>query len=1023
MSVFLCISAILLSQIAGTFVPVRLRVEYLDSPISIDVSNPRFSWALSSSSRNVSQSSYLINVTSSNGDVIWSNKVNSNQSQNVVYAGAPLVSDADYSWTVVVWDQNDMPSTSATSTFSTAALRNQEDFQNAQFIIGQNQETMLRTEFTISSEIVRARLWILGLGNFKASINGNSDGFPVLGSFTTFSKRVLYEVVDVKDKLRVGCNAIGVMLGNGWYAQHSIKEGTPSLLMYLSVTTVNEGKVVLVSSTQQNSSSLLFTSAPSPVTSNDMYIGEAYDANLYQPGWDACNFKPTSPWTPAILSTSTPGNGAAIFNSHTIPIIREEDYVASSIYSPFGNAYVFDFGQNMAGQLTFCSIGVAGTTAFVSVAETVHRDGSIWNQYGARVAGTINFTFAGTGNTECFSSHFVYYGFRYAQIEGLSVVPDESTLVAHFIHSKLARTGSFVSSNSLLNAIKHATQYAALSNLVDIPTDCPQRERRGYLGDGQVSCETNIYLHDMPAFYTKWLRDIVDVQYPSGELTDTAPYYSHGKAPGDPAWTEGYPLVLKWMHDYYEDPVVIEKNYEPLLKFVDYTVAQGAANGTDGLYTFQIYGDWGSAYEGIDFSPYWKTPDQSAYFFIKGLDIAAWASTLVGNVTGASYYSNLASQARTAYTSVFFNPQNSSFLRGYPINQLLALDLGGVIPSGSEAAVLDVLVNDIIQGLPHYNVSGTSNFGGIVTTKLIYDVLQRNGRTDLSLQMHMQTSSPSYGFWVEQGFTTLVESWNDEKYNPISSLNHIMFGGGYPAMFHSFGGIDRRPGSIGWHDLLFEPFPSLPNLTFAQASIDSPLGLISSDWSMNLAGAGNVCGGGPERSKVLLQCLNDQGQIGSGVFTNVTFASFGTPGGSCGAYVIDPTCHSAVSQEVVSQLCIGQTNCTIDATVQVFGKTDPCPGFSKSLAVQLYGPECATITFSIATSVPPSAVGDISVPTLGIDPSSTSLFITESGIPIWQNGVYISKSTNGVSKAVVSPSKNAITFSVTSGNYQFQVYG
>ena len=241
-------------------------------------------------------------------------------------------------------------------------------------------------------------------------------------------------------------------------------------------------------------------------------------------------------------------------------------------------------------------------------------------------------------------------------------------------------------------------------------------------------------------------------------------------------------------------------------------------------------------------------------------------------------------------------------------------------------------------------------------------------------------------------------------------------------MFHSFGGIDRRPGSIGWHDLLFVPFPSLPNLTFAQASIDSPIGLISSDWSLNIAGAGNVCGGGPERSKVTLQCLNTQGKIGTGVFTNVTFASFGTPGGSCGAYVVDPTCNAPVSEQVVSQLCLGQTNCTIDATVEVFGKTDPCPGFSKSLAVQLYGPDCATITFSISATVPPSAVGEISVPTLGVDPTSSLLFITESGYPIWQNGAFVSNSTNGISKAVTSPSTGAIVFSVTSGNYDIQVY-
>jgi hypothetical protein len=293
-----------------------------------------------------------------------------------------------------------------------------------------------------------------------------------------FEVLFLYDAWDVSALLRPGCNAIGVMLGAGWYSEPSVKVGPRSLIAMLSVMTADGAKTYFASSLTPGANSLVFSSTVGPVTSDNIYAGENYDARLEQPGFAACAFTPPAPWLPAVAAPdprTVHGSVMSWQSPASAPMI-DRDYSVAAITTPSDGVYVVDFAQNMAGTTTFKVVCPNGPQwIYMAYGESLHPDGTVLNQYGNIM--NSNFTCAGTGDVETYKTLFSYYGFRYVQLTNFPGVPDEGTFTAHLIHSAVGQTGAFNSDNDLLNNIQHCTRFASLSNLMDVPTDCPQRER------------------------------------------------------------------------------------------------------------------------------------------------------------------------------------------------------------------------------------------------------------------------------------------------------------------------------------------------------------------------------------------------------------------------------------------------------------------------------------------------------------------------------------------------------------------
>ena len=516
---------------AGIEAPERLRVEYMEGPQGVDVPYPvRFSWALAHSERSQVQSAYQL-VVSTGGKPAWdSGKVASNVSQNVPHGGANLTADTAYTWTIATWDGGGNKSPVSTAKFSTG-LYSTADWKGAKWI-GTAAKGMgqFRKEFHVKGPVSRATAYIVGLGYYKLHMNGQKISTHELGAFTTYDQRVYYDTHDCTAAINAQViaggktHAAGVHLGDGWYAQKTVKVGTPEMLMRLSLHYLDGTSEDILSDTT-------WTTHAGPVTVVDIYDGETYNASMETPGWTMPGLS-SAGWAAAV--EAAPPSDHVKLTSHAIlpPIRVVESYAPIQMWQSDPNEYVFDFGQNMAGILTLnIPEGVATTSGVqISMLSAEGIKGPAENHskvnHHYRAKETNVYITKGDGAAVSYTTLFTYAGLRYVQLTGYPGVPTFKTLTAHFIHTDYEFTGDISFSDPDLDAVQHITRTAAMSNFQSIPTDCPQRERRGWLGDAQLSAETNMHNFDMAGPYTSFVQQINDQQDPeNGQIGDCVPYY------------------------------------------------------------------------------------------------------------------------------------------------------------------------------------------------------------------------------------------------------------------------------------------------------------------------------------------------------------------------------------------------------------------------------------------------------------------------------------------------------------------
>ncbi len=825
-TLFLPASLFLATLAHGTLVVTRLRCESLENPLGIDAPHPSLSWALDSAQRDQTQSIYRILVASTperlaknQGDLWDSGKIFSDESLYHPYQGRPLRSGQTVLWKVQAWDGKGTPSSwSKPATFDTGLLQ-PSDWGGKW--IGQTADVndrpapLLRREFALPANIKRARAYVCGLGYYELRINGQKVGDHVLDpGFTRFDKRALYTTYDVTKALQKGQNAVGVILGNGWFNVQPRAVWTfdrvgwraaPKLLMRLEIETTDGRRQTLVTDET-------WKAATGPITADSLYSGEEYDARLERTGWDKPRFNDAS-WAPAIAVEAPKGKLVA----QAMPPIRvTKTLKPARITEPKPGIYVVDFGQNFAGFPRLHVTGPAGAVVSMRCGERLAKDGTVDQADIAKHMlratppqsfQTNRYTLKG-GGPETYEPRFTYQGFQYVEVTGFPGKLTEENLEGLFIHTDVPRVGEFSCSNPLLNKILETARWSYLSNLESIFTDCPHREKNGWTGDAQLASEQGLYNYDGATVYRKWLDDVADDQEPNHKLSVIIPNSGWGTRyiQYAPAWDAAY-FEIPWnIYLYTGDRRLLASHFDGFTNYLDWLAAQSK--------DLIIEGDLG------DWCPYkTETPTaltSTAYLFRDAI-IATKAANLLGRKAEAQKYAALAEKVRLAYNAKFLDAKSGIYANGSQTAQSVALYFG-LADSKDRPAVLRNLLQNVAQRDGHIDA-------GILGSKYLLNVLATEGHADLAYRIASQKTMPSWGWWIGQGATTMWEQWNG-----TDSRNHIMFGEIAAWFYKALAGINPDPANPGFKHILITPHP-VGDLTWASARHECMRGLIESRWT------------------------------------------------------------------------------------------------------------------------------------------------------------------------------------------------
>jgi len=823
----------------------NLRCEMLVNPLGIYIKDPRFSWQLNSDQRNVQQTEYHIIVSSSEeklnkdeGDVWNSGKQNSSQSIHINYSGKQLQSATKYFWKVKVFTNKGEAITTERAFFSTGLL-NSNDWK-AKWI-GYDKASpwdsvtqwsrlsarYLRKEFQSSSVVKRATVYISGLGMYELYINGNKIGDQVLApNPTDYRKSFFYNTHDVTTQIKNGNNAIGSVLGNGRFftmrqnykTQKHNTFGYPKLLLQLEIEYVDGSKKVIVSDETWK------LNVDGPIRTNNEYDGEEYDATKEFPGWNDIGFN-DSKWLKPELVAAPPGNITAQMSE---PMKVMQTIKPVSIKKLNSGKYVLDMGQNFAGWLQIKVQGKSGQRIQLRFAESLKTDGEIFtaNLRDAKV--TDVYTLKGIG-TEIWQPSFVYHGFRYVEITGFPGIPTINDFEGKLIYDALETTGSFVTSNSIINSIYKNAWWGIASNYKGMPIDCPQRnERQPWLGDRVIGAMGESYLFDNAKLYAKWMDDIRQSQTEEGAIPDVAPafwnYYSD-----DVTWPAAFITISNNLYNQFGDIKPIQKNYASMKKWMQYMQGKYMK---DYIVTKDKYGDWCVPPEDLKLI---HAKDSSrltdgkliatAYYF-KLLSYMQRFAKLTGNDADSKEYELLAANMKKAFHNKFYNPSQYSYSNNTITANLLPLYFGICPDSLKEKVFANIYHKIRVESKDHIST-------GLIGTQYLMRGLTEYDNMNLAFTLASNTTYPSYGYMVANGATTIWELWNGNTADPgMNSQNHVMMLGDLLIWYYeNLAGIRTDKTDVGFKKIIMKP--SLPdNLQFVNASYKSMHGLIKSDWSV-----------------------------------------------------------------------------------------------------------------------------------------------------------------------------------------------
>jgi len=821
-----------------------LQVENVDMPLGVDSRHPRLRWKLDSTQRGQLQTAYQVQVASSSErlragkpDKWDSGKVLSDNSIEVRYAGEELFSSEKLYWRVRVWGRQNQPSDYSEIAPFDMGLLDASDW-GGEWIQSDSgvSAPIFRREIAIPQRVRSARAYVSGLGWYEMYINGNKVGDRVLDPASTYynndqpfelNSRVLYATFDVTNYLKRGQNSIGIMLGNGWFSSDPTGAASripnlpvpygdrPRFIIQINIE-LNNGQIVRVFSDRS------WRTSSSAITSNDIVDGEVYDARLEVPGWNAPGFD-DSGWP---LATVAPRPNGAL-RSQLLPAESViETLPAVKVITPrepefFDAARIFDFGQNFTGWVRLHVSGSRGARIVLRYGTKLfHEDDTLDNRSNTPPLGvawqTDTYVLKGTG-IEVWEPRFTLHGFRFVEI-----VPSDGDDVkvqkveGRVVQSSLKTTGSFSSSNELLNRIHSNIKWTFMSSLHGMPQDAAERlERVAWLGDAGFVAEDFLYNFDMLGFWEKWLDDIQDSQKASGDISVVSPLHWRFGYLMWPCWKSTYPEIVWLLYEHYGSKSALEKHYGSLKRLLSFI----RTAATDNIIEVGLGDHMEPQTNGTSSHDSLRTPQSltsTAYYYYDIVLLERMARVL-GYSDDAEFYGQWALEVKASFNRRFLNHSDSQYAGGSQASNSLALYLN-LVPDDSVSAVLANLVEDI-KAKSNYHVST-----GIIGSNSIVQVLPKFGQSSLMYLLANQTSYPSLGYQVKLGATTICETY---ECSPWTSQNMKMFGSLDKFFYRNLAGIQLD--SAAYQSVMIRPEP-MGDLLSVSASLDTVRGAVSVDW-------------------------------------------------------------------------------------------------------------------------------------------------------------------------------------------------
>jgi alpha-L-rhamnosidase len=830
--------------------PQNLTCDHGVNPLGVDSSAPELHWTLKSidlSERGFRQSAYEVTVSSSEtaldhnlGDRWSSGKVASPPLASVRYAGKPLAPDTVYLWKVRVWDSSGHRSPwSAPATFITGLL--QPSDWNASWISAPSDKPpalqprdgqalpldsipalpLFRHNFTLSpKKVLRATLFISGLGESHTLVNG----IPVTNAlltpgWTDYRKTILYDTYDVKSLLQPGRNAIAVLLGNGMYNVQGVKgrytkftgsSEPPEMIAELRIHFADGTVSSIVTGPQ-------WRTIPGPIIFSSIYGGEDFDAQRLPAGWTETAFDDAS-WKYAVVAN---GPGGALISERIPPIIPSETYTPIRVTHPTPSTTVYDLGRNFAGIPQITVSGPRGSAVHILPGELLNSEGRV-TQASANAFPDdpvlFNYTLGGRG-PQRWSPLFSYYGFRYGEVTTNSPtarLPTVSRFRGESIHDAVHIDGSFSSSDPLLNRIHQLIDRAIENNLFSVLTDCPTREKLGWLEQTHLAGASLMYNYDLDLLYRKMARDMRDSQLPSGAVPSIAPEVVafDGSFRDSPEWGSAVILSPWAAYKFYGDLKLLRDEYPAMVTYAHYLQTRPQ----DNILSYGL-GDWYDIGPGAPGESKLTSKDVTATaIYFQDLTDLAQIAKLLNQTADAVDFSASAARVRAAFNERLFHPDTNLYDLGSQTAEAMPLVLG-MVPEGRRQGVLNSLVKDIRA---HNNHVTAGDIGYHYVVRALTD----GGRSDVLYDMLSRTDSPSYGYQLKQGATALTEAWDS---NPTSSQDHFMLGHAEEWFYRGLGGIDFDLSRSTDQRIWIHPQP-VASVASVHVTYDSVLGTIASSW-------------------------------------------------------------------------------------------------------------------------------------------------------------------------------------------------
>lgn len=835
--VFICFTTIAFAQVELR----NLTVENLSEPIGIETKTPRFSWKLTSQKRDVKQTAYEIQVKERNKMMWSSGKVTSEKSIFNKYQGASLESNTKYTWQIRVWDNKGNTSKWIKSTFETAFMSS-KDWKASWISSGLKSDTvngnvpMYRKAFSLNKKVVSAKVFVTSRGLYEIEINGKRMGDSYLNpGWTSYSKHLQYQTYDVSNLLEKGKNAIGALVGSGWYRTHLTGEpkktnifGKETALLFQMVIKYADGTqetVVSDASWKTSNSHILYS---------EIYNGEIQDARLEQKGYSTASFNDDK-WTSVVLKDFPIHYITSAINE---PVRKHETLKPFKVLTSPKGETILDFGQNIAGWVVVKIQGASGDKIKLSHVEMLDKNGVPYFENLRTAKAQATYTLSGNG-IETFEPHFTTFGFRYVKVEGITgkIDPDNFTAIA--LYSDIKETGSFETSNASINQLQSNIQWSQKGNFLDIPTDCPQRdERLGWTGDAEVFSRTASYNFNVNQFFSKWLIDVAADQGKDGSVPFVIPNIflpevGFNLPESAAGWADASLIIPYNMYVTYGDKELVERQYPSMKAYLNH-IRQIAKN--DLWNTGWQFGDWLS-YRVDDSNDEigMKSAITDNYlvaqcFYVYNVQIMIKTATLLGKTEDVKEYQALLERVKKQFQNEFMTA-SGRLISETQTAYILALQFD-VLPEKLRPQAVERLVKNIES----YNFHLTTGFLG---TPFLNSVLTRFGHNDVAYKLLLQDTYPSWLYPIKaHGATTIWERWDSKKADgsfqdpSMTSFNHYAYGAVGDWMYRTIVGIDTEEADgAGYKQITIKPQIG-GDLAYAKGSLETNYGLLSSAWKI-----------------------------------------------------------------------------------------------------------------------------------------------------------------------------------------------